>query len=215
MKPRILLYAVVPWLTGLALVAGYFLAPEPAREIVAPLRNRELGLLENLENLLLLLTVGGCLLAARRETGAAPRVLLLLAATGAAFLLLEEIDYGHHFFSAIDVGNVHNVGKRTTWFRRAERIAVFLGFALLPLAAPRMRMPEWARALVPRRESLLTLAAGIAVAFLAERLRSAGFAANMGLERNLSEFEELFVYALGALWAGEQVARTRPAAAGR
>src|SRR5690242_5010310 len=132
MRHRILWYAAVPAALGLALVLGYFLGPAPLREFVAPLRNRELGALENLENLLLLLTAGCCALAARRERDTVVRALLLLAVAATIFLFLEEIDYGHHFVSSIDVGNVHNVGHRTVWFRRAERLAVLVGFVVLP-----------------------------------------------------------------------------------
>ena len=200
-------YGIAPLVVGLALVVAYFFGPPAVSSIVAPLRDRELGLLENVENLLLLGCVVGCAVVAKRRADPLGRTLFLLLAAGFAFLFLEEIDYGHHFVRAIDVGNVHNVGHRTNWLRKIERFGVLLGFVALPLAAPKLPLPAWLRALVPRRESILTVVAGVLCCALAERLRLAGFGANHGLERNLSEFEEAFVYLLAALWTFE---RARP-----
>jgi hypothetical protein len=215
MKNRIVWYAAVPAAVGLALVLGYFVGPAPLRELVAPLRNRELGALENLENLLLLATAACCAFAARRERSLPSRVLLLGAVAASLFLFLEEIDYGHHFVASIDIGNIHNVGDRTAWFRRAERLAVLLGFVVLPLAAPRLRLPDWLARLVPRRESLWTLAAALLCCGLAELLRNKGYAAGMGLERNISEYEEAFVYALAALWGVERLFEGKSASHGQ
>src|SRR5262249_20458650 len=64
-----LVYLILPALTTLVLVSMYFAGPRWMQEIVAPAANREFGLVENLQNVLLI----GCvvltfLLFAREKT---------------------------------------------------------------------------------------------------------------------------------------------------
>lgn len=200
-------YLLVPGGLSLALLGAYFYGPGWLREIVAPSYNREFGLLENLQNLFLLAI---CWTAAR-TLARAPRSLegavMALVLAGAVFLLLEEIDYGVHYYEylqGLPVGahrgfrNVHNVGNNSSLIKTASHGVLLLWFAVFPLALGRSRHPL-VRYFVPPLWLLGTLGCVQAAGALGRALSNLQAGAHP-LSHSMSEFTELITYYLGLLY---------------
>lgn len=213
-RQNVVLYGAIPLAVSLALIAAYFSGVDSLQNIVSPNldlpnpdANREFGLLENLQNAYLIAIVVIALLAAKRVGG---RVRLVFAgiAVLATFVLLEEIDYGLHYYeiatgvSSYDPGqvrNIHNIGDANRYFKRTGDAVLIVFFGLLPLALRKSGNPA-IRAVLPNSWSLLALVVMLAMRSLAHTLQDYG-AGNPGtIEKNISEFRELNVYYLGILY---------------
>ena len=118
----VFLYALLPLCVSLALIFAYFSGIRILQEVVAPARNREFGLLENLQHLLLLGCVVPAMLLAWRERRPGFRIFFGLIGIAALFAFVEEIDYGLHYYEAVAnvppaeravVRNLHNIRTGT------------------------------------------------------------------------------------------------------
>ncbi len=97
-RVKIILFIVAPLVVWGILFLGYTFGPDWARNIISPDRNREFGLLENLQSLILLISF---LLVFKTWQGSEERgkkwaFLVCMCVIG--FLFLEEIDYGQLYF---------------------------------------------------------------------------------------------------------------------
>lgn len=201
-------------LTAAALVGAYFSGVRPLMNLVALPGQREYGVLENLQNLFLILIAVRAWRAARRE--ASPR--MRLAARGlavfAVFVLMEELDWGDHYYRSItgqkyiegELFNLHNKGDVTSWTKRIVDLGVVVGFVLVPVFF-RDRLPARLRPWVPDPHSVLTLLAGLVASRSAHWLEDNGWPNNEALRSNISEFREVFLYWLAWLYLGEIVGR--------
>ena len=214
-KRRLLHYGALPLAFGLAYTALYFSGVGPLQSIASPRHNREFGLLENTQNLLLIMALVTCWRSARAETCTAWRRLWRVGVVACFVLVMEEIDWGDHYWSALtgsvrpkgEYFNLHNQGNTTDTLKKAVDLGFTLFFALLPLLL--RFVPARLRGLVPSPYSVLTLLAGVLVSTLAHELEDRGLPNNGSLKGNISEFRELFTYTVGALYLLEISSRRR------
>ena len=196
------IHVVLPLAVVGTSIACYFSGVPLLQDIIAPTANREFGLIENLQHLILLGVALTALRAARRGGSLAWWVIAL----GATLALLEEVDYGQHWVRLAsgdptpgEPVNLHNQGQLNDWLKRATDLGMLLVFGLLPFLLRRPR-PDW----VPSPWSLATLALGFLLSRVVHSLDEAGIATNEALTSNLSEFRETITYWVVALYVFER-----------
>jgi len=219
MNPRkTILYGVLPLSVTMLLIWFYFSSIPflqnlitPPIDAIHPNSRREFGLLENMQNILLLTMVAFSLFALRKEKPAIEKVGFFALAIFSGLVLLEEIDYGLHWYewfngisaeNAEDVRNWHNQGDRTSRTKQIVDIGMALLFLVAPLALAKVKRP-WLRYLCPDRYSILTLVAMLIVRTTAHTLRDQGLGEGGGIQRNISEFRELLTYWIFVLYVYE------------
>lgn len=215
-RRRWLLYGALPLAFGLLLVAFYFSSNELLQTLASPAMQREFGLIENLQNLILLGAIALCWRTAR-EVESSPAWAWRLASLFCLLLLLEEIDWGDHYWSLMtgferpegEHFNLHNQGDINRYLKKVVDIGFAVFFVLLPLF--RERVPLWLRALTPDPHSVLTLLGGVIVSQLAHGLEDAAWPNNGSLFNNISEFRETFTYFIGLYYLSELAERQRAA----
>lgn len=218
-RTRFLLYIVAPLLgVGLCL-AMYFSGVDWLAGIASPRRNRELGLLEHLQNAVLL---GLCWFSWRTARVEPTRRAAMLWRGLAAFVLLvflEELDYGNHYISIARGSwnsgppvNLHNQGSVNEVLKATSNVGMGLWLGILPLFASRLpaRLQPW----IASRWSLGTLLVGIALSETAHALHGS-LDHNRSLSGNISEFRETITYWVIALYIGELALRREAAAESR
>ena len=189
--PRIAVYAVLPALLSGGLVVLYFFGGLTAQRIVSPKLPplsldawRELGLLENLQNVLILGMVIVTGMAAYRRRFRMERIVFAILCLFSIFILLEEIDYGTHFkaylsfdgtfpwFTPVDQWpeglaaqidyfakpfNIHNQGDLTDIIKTMVEVLMGALFVAAPFVLPRMKN-AWLRYIAPDPYAVLTIA---------------------------------------------------------
>ena len=208
-RRRACAYGAVPALLGAGLVAAYFSGLSVLEEIAAPARQREFGLVENLQNLLLIGMAVIAARAARREPSARMRFAWWAVGLAAVFVLMEEVDWGDHYVAALtgrrlrpgEHFNLHNQGNVTGWTKRVVDTGLALGFVLAPMLSE--RLPVRARPWLPSPYSFLTVVVALLSSRAGHWLEDAGFPNNGSLRSNISEFREVFVYWLAWLYLAE------------
>lgn len=245
LSPDLIRYVLLPAAAALVLLAAYYAGVPGLADIVAPAVNRELGLLEHAQALVLgALTVTTVRAAGRAAPGTTARHGWLVAAAVAAGVLLEELDYGRHHalllagrpeaWSAVPPPALHNrpVGRDhevVDYLKAAANVGLALWFVLLPLvrrfgalrgSAAWQIVSRWVAPWLPSAWSAATVLVFVGVSRLAHALQDATRAAGAGpraLDGNVSEFGELIVYYLVALYVRDRALRGRaggPALAG-
>ena len=189
----------------------YFFGSRWMQEFVAPAMNREFGALENIQNLILLgvIFVAGVGMARKRTH--IERVFLGLTVVLAVVMLLEEIDYGWHYFElwrgtrapAGAFRNLHNIGKAHHQIHTFMMAAAVPFFGLFALLGGRTHVAV-VRYLRPHPLSVATLASMV-VAGQAAQLLNRMVATNRSLKGNLNEFEEVYLYYVVLLYLCELV----------
>jgi len=206
-RPRLLAYLVLPALfMGLALALYYSGVPW-MQSLAAPAANREFGLIENLQNLLLLGLAVVCWRAARDEAARlaarAWRVLSVLVFV----VFLEELDYGNHFW-ALSQGrdssgaplSLHNQGNANEILKRSTDAGFAIWLGILPFFAA--RLPARIRPWIASRWSIATLLVGAVLSRVAHALDET-VSHNGSLTNNISEFREMATYWVVALYVME------------
>ncbi|MGH8529037.1 MAG: hypothetical protein ACRETN_04220 [Nevskiales bacterium] len=226
---RHLFYWVLPALYMSALVALYFSGRPELVDVIAPRvapwdyhGNRELGLLEFSEHLILALIAVIFLRAAWQPGAHLRRAGCLLLGVGFVLFLLEELDYGLHFYEwwrgeVVFRGarNLHNRGDLTQILKVAADTVNVVWFIVLPLLALRLRH-RWVSYLAPPLLILSTVAVALGVSETVHTLAKSGFVPLVGdgeprlaLHGNLSEFRETTVFYVWLLYVHEVVTRRR------
>lgn len=194
------------WL-GPTLVVGlmvymYFSGIEWMQTLVAPAKNREFGLLENLQNVILISAAVVAAQGIRRKTLALEKFAFFIVVLGAIFLLLEETDYGHFYMELlrgekfqVDFRNLHNMDQNRYGpiYDKIVYAILILFFCIYPLAA-RKSSNRWVRYLAPETYSIGTLVSTFTVFQVAYYIYAQGVPHNMSLHSNMTEFGEVFVY---------------------
>jgi hypothetical protein len=196
------------------MLALYFSGVPWLQNLASPAHQREFGLIENLQNLFILGMVILCLRTARIETGTLWRILWFGAAIMAIGILMEEIDWGNHYYTALtgksltekENFNIHNQSALTDWLKRGVDLTFLFGFVVLPLFAN--RFPPKIRLFIPLLYSALPLLIGFGVSQGAHAMEDAGWPNNQSLNKNISEFREMFTYWVVLLYLWE-VSRRR------
>ena len=181
--------------------------------IIAPTVNREFGLLENTQLLLILCVIILAINKAKSSSLNKERLLFAGIAGFSVFVFLEEVDYFLHvidYFKGIPetdtkVRNLHNRGNLLHFIKLTVYISFVLILALLPLAKDFIgrRFPVLVY-FIPSRWFILSL---LAMAILNQRAlyvdKNMAAVSAVSLKSNISEFEECFIYYIGFLYVRE------------
>ncbi len=196
------IYWVLPALIVVTLMAMYFSGIDPLRQVVAPRINREFGLLENIQHLMLLWIVIIGVRAVRSSGHRWRRRMFLFIAVVTALLFLEEVDYGLHWWELImgtppeeqaSVRNLHNIGGTTQDIKYIGNIVMILMFVVMPFVATRSTS-QWWRYFRPSRYLVITAVVTFLLARLAHYLYDSGYYPDGPISSNISEFREVMVY---------------------
>lgn len=228
-RHRLWAHLLIPAALSLLLMGLYFSGSSMAQAIVSPkveglafLSWREFGALEMLQNVVLIL-IAVCL---ARSVGLTQwrwqKPLFALMTLLVVFLLLEETDYGLHFYEYFtgstvesETGewnrNLHNLEARegvqwTGYLKDLAKGILVLGFVAAPLVF-RKSENTFIRLFTPSRWCIATVLLLVLLSRLAHFLEGAGLSVIDGqpgsLEHNISEFRELNMYYLGLLYFAE------------
>jgi len=201
------------------MVYMYFSGIEWMQTLVAPVKNREFGLLENLQNVILISVVFVAVQGIRRKTLLLEKIAFFIVVLGSIFLLLEETNYGHHYMELLrgekfKVGfrNFHNMDRNQylTIYTNIVYAILALFFCIYPLAARRSTIP-WVRYLAPHPYSIGTVVSMVAVYQIAYFIYAHDAPHNLSLNGNLTEFGEVFIHYIFFVYFFELVyKRTTP-----
>lgn len=199
-------YSGVRWLETIVVM--------PHLEGIAPASRRELGLLETLHNVLILIAFIAAVRGVIRTRVPFARAVFAVFAAGSLFMLLEEMDYGLHYYewiagvapeNSVEVRNLHNQGISSP-MKTAGNLLQILGFVVAPLALWRVRSP-WVRYLVPSPYFLLTMLCALITSRIGHTFEFRAEA--IGFENNIGEFRETVTYYMAMLYV-MQLARKNP-----
>jgi len=137
----------------------------------------------------------------KRADGWVEKAVCALFAAGSALLLLEEIDYGLHYWelvlgeSGLVTLSIHNMDDNSnlSGIKTASTVFTLLLFVALPLVARNFSDPRIAY-FVPDRMLITTVIAAFAMSQFAHTQEEAGWYPNGPLLHNVSEFRETFTY---------------------
>jgi glucan phosphoethanolaminetransferase (alkaline phosphatase superfamily) len=213
-----LVYWILPLVVIGGFALGYFAGPRWVQDIIAPVINREFGLQEDIEHLLLLSIVVMTLLTLFKVKGVLLKLGFFVCFLGAVFMFLEEIDYGQHYinyFRGINYVdnptnfNIHNQ-KKNTINNMMKVCYVLMGFffVILPFLKPG-KLPRWLQQLTPSPRIFFTVLVLPLVGQLPLVLNRMDFHPNNSLFDNLSEFEELGIYYTFLLYFVEMYRKAR------
>ncbi len=228
---RHLYYWLLPALVMGLLVAMYFSGQSWLVDFISPRvgpwqphGNREFGLVENTQHLVLLAIALIFLRGAWRAEAQLQRIGCFLLGLLFVAMLLEEIDYGLHYYEwwqgrvvrkVPGERNLHNRGDTTQMLKVIADTANLLWFVVLPLVALRVRR-RWLSYLAPPLLILSTVAVALLISQAAHELRDLGLEPRLADGRprlaliyNISEFRETIVYYIWLLYVHEVVNRRR------
>ena len=194
-------YLLLPLGVQALLVGLFFSGNRTLAELVAPVANREYGLLENLQNLVLLAMVVSAFKAMGEEVHKGIRLLWGGLGLFAILILLEEVDFGLHYYESLRgivpeekaaIRNLHN----QRGVLDVIKLVVDVGFVLLYVVAPWLakRFPSSVAVLIPDRRSILVLLVAVAASRAAHWLEDNASTDFGALKGNISEFRELGTY---------------------
>lgn len=217
---RHLRYWAAPFGISVLLILAYFFGGPVLSGIVAPPLNREYGLLENLQLLILLAAIVAAIRGLRVADDVLGRTAFALIAIVGTFLFLEEMDYGLHFWTLLTTGtatqsflNIHNQGDNIRYMKKGTDAFYVLFFMILPLATLKVRNPL-IRRFVASPMFITTLVAAFLISSIAHFLDDMLGNQPGSLRGNIAEFRETFTYYCFALYTMDLLARERRRRAG-
>lgn len=150
-----------------------------------------------------------CVVSARREPSLRGRLAWSAIALLACLVLLEEVDYGMHWYRAWnDIPydyrtnvNLHNSGRRVKYIMLLVDTVTVAAFAIAPFLV--RYLPPRLRPFVPSAYSVFTLLVIVATGNLARALERNGWHHSGSLTGNFSEFREVLTYWLAFLYLRE------------
>jgi hypothetical protein len=174
------------------------------QELAAPTYNREFGLVENFQNLMLLIAAYMAFRLVMTSGSRWIRIGYLLIFLTVVFTFVEEIDYGYHYIHYLndaDIAersinhNVHNTPNVNNYIRLVFYIVILIFVIILPYF-PSIKLPSFIKHFVPTIHLQLTVLAFLVISKLVGIFNNISTSTNMVLDGNLSEFEELALYYL-------------------
>lgn len=214
-------HVTLPATAGAILIGLFFSGNSALASIVVPELNRELGLLEHFQLLPIAAVAVLAFQARRNEAHRLWRAAFMVATAGAAFVFLEEINYGQHYLALIigrgseaELGpmSVHNLSDTTDIMKLSGDAGMALILVLVPVASRFLERPLLGM-YTPSAWYVASMLIMLAAGQLSQELSAAGMGPGW-LRYNVSEFRELFIYYIGALYARD-VAHARAAVAAR
>jgi hypothetical protein len=211
------IYWILPTLFTVICILIYFFDLFGASEIISPSFNREFGILENLQALLILVIVFITARGARLKQNKLEKYIFYLIAVLSVFFFLEELDYGLHFYELITgrdgdekvyilykaekIRNIHNTGKNTNILKMTSYVIIVLFFVLLPILKQitKHNLPIIHK-ITPSVYIIYTVISLFLLNQFAFYLYRQDFHTNRSLDSNVSEFEELMFYYIVLLY---------------
>lgn len=223
MKKEITLFILIPLVMNALSLGLYYSGVESLQQIVAPrisgvlpMSYREFGLVEQLQNIFLLAIIILFMIAIIRRTGVFWKSIFLSGLLVMLFLLLEEIDYGLHFYHyftdrqyEIARLNWHNQHTFTDhengrYLRKISDFVSIILFIILPLLSLKINF-KCLQPLIPSLWFIPALIVSFLCSSLGHFLEDSGMGiinGSMGfMEGNVSEFRETTSYYIFLLYA--------------
>jgi hypothetical protein len=223
MKKEITLFILIPIVINALSLGLYYSGVYSLQQIIAPqipgllqMSYREFGLVEQMQNIFLLAIIILFLIAIIRRKGVLERLIFLSGLLVMLFLLLEEIDYGLHFYHYYFDGrfetprlNWHNQHTFSDYEngRYLRKISDFLSiilFIIMPLLSLKINFKRL-KPLIPSLWFIPALIVSALCSSVGHFLEDNGFGIINGssgfLEGNVSEFRETTSYYIYLLYA--------------
>ncbi len=214
------IYWILPFTVVLLCILVYFFNWLGASEILSPSYNREFGLLESLQVLILGIIFFIATSAAINKKIKLEKYFFAFIAVLSIFFLFEEIDYGLHYYDLLTgkegeekayivageekIRNIHSTGSNTSILKMASYVIVALIMIILPL------LPGWIKQknsfiayISPSSYIVLTAISLIIINQMAFFIYAKNIHTNRSLDSNISEFEELMSYYIILLYIWE------------
>lgn len=205
------IYWILPGVVTLVCILLYFFNFFRSSAVISPAFNREFGVLENLQLMVLTVIAALSIKAIGKKEDKYEKYIFTAITVLSVFLLLEEIDYGLHYYELltgqqqnISTRNVHNNGKITGWFKMSSYIFLVLFFVLFPFISryTKDRFP-FLYYISPSNKIITTLICLVLLNQLAFYFYKQDIHTNRSLDGNVSEFEELLTYYIVLLYIRE------------
>jgi hypothetical protein len=189
---------------SLVLIIFYFQGAPWMQELAAPTYNREFGLVENAQNVMLLFTAYIAFRLVIKRTRGWIRLGYFLIFGTVVFTFLEEIDYGYHYINYLNNAdaaarsinhNIHNTPNTNNRIRLMFYLLILVFVIILPYF-PSRKLPQVVKHFVPTIRLQLTVLAFLVTSQTVGLFNKFSTSTNMVLHGNLSEFEELCLYYL-------------------
>lgn len=207
-------YWYLPIIVLVPLILMYFSGVHWMVEIVCPAANREYGLIENLQLVILLYMVVISAMAVRRKTWPLERIGFFLLTLFALLVFLEEMDWGAHFIEAATgtrdtffselTGNtnIHNQNDAAKWFKRPVYLIMAGLFIIFPLLRHRFTNALLLY-LTPKKLIIGTVIIAVFSDLIPRFTVLFNIRPDAGLANNIGEFSEIMVYYTFALYLHE------------
>ncbi len=223
------IYWILPVIVLIPCILIFFYNPGGLSKFIAPEFNREFGILENLQLVLLTGAFIVALRGIRVKRQKAEKLACKLLAIGAVFLFLEEIDYGLHYYEYIigktkaevdyqiavqhQVRNIHNIGKMNSIIKFLVYLCIAVLFVVMPLLPKKfLHKHRWIEYFSPSRYFIGTAMAMLILNQVVQYLNTIFYDQNIALAGNASEFEEVMIYYICLLYLWEMISKPLPKA---
>jgi hypothetical protein len=206
-----LLYWGYPLILSFILMMFYFQGQNWMQELAASSYNREFGLVENTQNVLLIFTSYMAFRLLRIRNSGWLKLAYVLIFLTALFVFLEEIDYGQHYINYINNPdadqnrinpNIHNIPNVNNQLRLFFYCLIAIFIIILPYFSS-STLPSLLMHFVPDIRLQLTILAFLVISKMAGIFNNLSHFTNMALNGNISEFEELPLYYLFLVYVYE------------
>jgi hypothetical protein len=217
-----LLYWIFPFFLTITYIWLYFFNTFNLSQVIAPEFNREFGLVENTQLVILLVIIYFSYLGFKKRQEQIVRSGFVVIALLTTLLFFEEIDYGLHYFDYLTgrskeelireiviekkVRNIHNNGKLTSVIKMTSYILIVLFFVVLPLL-PKKTKEKFpiVNFLSPSKNIIATVICLFITNQIALYLDRNYDYTNLSLQGNISEFEEMMTHYCILLYVRELV----------
>tara|TARA_B110000046_G_scaffold113818_1_gene121085 strand:- start:12327 stop:13031 length:705 start_codon:yes stop_codon:yes gene_type:complete len=204
-------YWQFPLIVSVLLVLMNYSGIQLFTELVSPNVNREFGLLENLQLLLIATTFVYIIKAIRLKDFWFEKLTYTVLSLFFLVLFLEEIDYGIHYYEYFIKGveedksivrNFHNQGDNNFYLRQSSYVVMVLVFVLLPLL--RRKIKNSVIHHISASSSIIySFLVYLFIGQLSRWMPKFGMPVNESLRGNHQEFEELVLYYIILLFVYE------------
>jgi hypothetical protein len=179
--------------------------------LIASEENRELGILEHLQLILILIIFVIAVRAINTKENKIEKYIFIFISAFTLFFFLEEIDYGLHYLEWFsdnppkpEIRNIHNNGSITSVFKMTAYVVIVVFFVILPFLPKRIKLRfPFLEYISPSKQVITTTICLFLINELAFYLNSQEFHSNRSLDGNTSEFEEFMTYYLVMLYVWE------------
>jgi hypothetical protein len=215
------IYWILPSMIVGVCMCVYFFDILGMSYLIAPEYNREFGILENIQLFIIFAIIFLSFKNFRKAATTLSRLIFIVIFLGTIFICLEEIDYGLHYYEYLMglstdqlkmqswnkdvIRNLHNQGNLTRYIKSS----VYVLFALVivsPLILKKLKVKiKYIDYFAPQHYFIYTLLAMILLNSVGEYIDdSLKDEKIVALNKNVSEFEEVFIYYIVLLYLWEK-----------